>query len=79
LQFSLYQPILSPFQGRSILRRKVASNTASPRAISRFATGGKEALKAKGGEAATLLLEQIIQVPMPLVEEDERVTPSAVR
>ena len=30
------------------------------RAVSHFATGGKEALKTKGGEAATLLLEQII-------------------
>ena len=29
------------------------------RAVSHFATGGREALKAKGGEAATLLLEQI--------------------
>ena len=49
------------------------------KAVSHFATGGKEALEAKGGEAATLLLEQIIRVPMPLVEEEELVTPSATR
>jgi hypothetical protein len=49
------------------------------KAVSHFATGGKEGLEAKGGEAATLMLEQIVQVPMPLVEKDERVTPRVTR
>jgi hypothetical protein len=42
-------------------------------AISAYATGGEEAVKAKGGQAATLVLEHLKQTPMPIVEERERV------
>ena len=42
-------------------------------AISAYATGGEEAVKATGGQAATLLLEHLKQMPMPIVEERERV------
>ncbi len=42
--------------------------------MSTFAAGGEEAAKAKGGEAATLLLEHLKQEAMPLrAEEQERV------
>ena len=42
--------------------------------VSVFAAGGENAVKAKGGEAATLLLEHLTQEPMPILEkEPERV------
>ncbi len=42
--------------------------------VSVFAAGGENAVKAKGGEAATLLLEHLKQEPMPILEkEPERV------
>jgi hypothetical protein len=41
-------------------------------AISAYAKGGEEAVKAKGGQAATLLLEHLMQQPMSIVEERER-------
>jgi hypothetical protein len=41
-------------------------------AISAYATGGEEAVKATSGKAATLL-EHLKQMPMPIVEERERV------
>jgi hypothetical protein len=37
--------------------------------VSAYAAGGEEAAKAKGGQAATLLLQQLKQQPMPIVEE----------
>jgi hypothetical protein len=42
-------------------------------AMSVYASGGEEAVKATGGKAATLLLEHLKQKPMPIVEERERV------
>ncbi len=45
-------------------------------AVSAFAARGEEAVKAKGGEAATVLLEHLKQVPMPIIGEDERVMAS---
>jgi hypothetical protein len=36
-------------------------------AVSAYTTGGEEAVRAKGGQAATLLLEHLNQVPMPPV------------
>jgi hypothetical protein len=38
-------------------------------AVSAYAAGGEEAVKTKGGQAATLLLQQLKQEPMPIVEE----------
>jgi hypothetical protein len=43
------------------------------RAMSAYATGGEEAVKATGGQAATLLLEQLKQEPMPVIEAREHV------
>ena len=42
-------------------------------AMSAYTTGGEEAVKATRGQAATLLLEQLNQVPMPVIETRERV------
>jgi hypothetical protein len=43
-------------------------------AVSTYAAGGEEAVKATGGQAATLLLEHFQQQPMPILEEErERV------
>jgi hypothetical protein len=43
-------------------------------AVSAYASGGEEALKATGGQAATLLLEHLKQQPMPILDEErERV------
>jgi hypothetical protein len=42
-------------------------------AMSAYTTGGEEAVKATGGQAATLLLEQLNQVPMSVIETRERV------
>ena len=42
-------------------------------AMSAFTSGGEEAVKATSGQAATLLLEQLNQVPMPVIETRERV------
>lgn len=41
-------------------------------AISAYATGGEEAVKATGGQAATLLLEDLKQQPMPPILDEER-------
>jgi hypothetical protein len=45
-------------------------------ALAAFAAGGEEAVKTKGGQAATLLLQHLKQAPMPIVEE--RVQPVTV-
>ena len=42
-------------------------------AVSAYTSGGEEAVKATGGQAATLLLQHLKQVPMPAVEERARV------
>jgi hypothetical protein len=39
-------------------------------AVSTYAAGGEEALKASGGQAATLLLEHLKQLPMQILEEE---------
>jgi hypothetical protein len=41
--------------------------------VSAYATGGEEAVKKTGGEAATLLLQHLKQEPMPIIEERARV------
>ena len=41
-------------------------------AISAYATGGEEAVKATGRQAATLVLEHLKQMPMPIVDAEER-------
>jgi hypothetical protein len=42
--------------------------------VSAYATGGEEAVKATGGQTATLLLEHLKQQPMPILDEErERV------
>jgi hypothetical protein len=38
-----------------------------------YATGGEKAVKEKGGEAATVLLEHLRQAPMELIKEREKV------
>src|SRR5262245_33562614 len=43
------------------------------RVMSAYATGGEKAVKATGGQAATLLLEQLKQEPMPIIEAREHV------
>jgi hypothetical protein len=42
-------------------------------AVSAYAAGGEEAVKAKRGQVGTLLLQQLKQEPMPIVEERARV------
>jgi len=42
-------------------------------AMSAYAAGGEEAVKATGGQAATLLLQHLQQQPMPIIEERARV------
>jgi hypothetical protein len=42
-------------------------------AMSAYTTGGEEAVKATGWQAATLLLEQLNQVPIPIIETRQRV------
>jgi hypothetical protein len=39
-------------------------------AVSAYAAGGEEAVKAIGGQAATMLLEHLKQQPMPILEEE---------
>ena len=41
-------------------------------ALSAFAAGGEEGVKKAGGQAATLLLQHLKQVPMPNIEEPAR-------
>jgi uncharacterized protein YlaI len=42
--------------------------------VSAYSAGGEEAVKATGGQAATLLLEHLKQQPMPILhEERERI------
>jgi uncharacterized protein YlaI len=42
--------------------------------VSAYAAGGEEAVKATGGQAATLLLKHLKQQPMPILDEErERV------
>jgi len=41
-------------------------------AVSAYASGGEEAVKTTGGQAATLLLQHLRQEPMPIVEERAR-------
>jgi hypothetical protein len=40
-------------------------------AVSTYTAGGEEAVRAKGGQAATLLLEQLKQEPMPILEREQ--------
>jgi hypothetical protein len=42
------------------------------KAMSVYAGGGEEAVKMTGGQAATLLLQHLEQVPMPIIEERAR-------
>jgi hypothetical protein len=42
------------------------------KAVSAFTAGGEEAVRAKGGQAATLLLEHLKQTPMSPVETREQ-------
>jgi hypothetical protein len=42
-------------------------------AVSAYASGGEEAVKTTGGQAATLLLQHLKQVSMPSIEERDRV------
>ena len=42
-------------------------------AVSVYAAGGEEAVKMKGGQAATLLLQHLKQGPMPIIKERDRV------
>jgi hypothetical protein len=42
-------------------------------AVSTYVAGGEEAVKATGGQAATLLLQHLKQMPMPIIEERARV------
>jgi hypothetical protein len=44
-------------------------------AVSTYAAGGEEAVKATGGQAATLLLEHLKQQPMPILEEERERVP----
>jgi hypothetical protein len=46
--------------------------------VSAYTTGGEEAVRAKGGQAATLLLEHFNQLPMTIVETRERAPAAAV-
>ena len=41
--------------------------------MSVYAAGGEEAVKITGGQAATLLLQHLKQMPMPIIEERARV------
>jgi len=41
--------------------------------VSVYASGGEEAVKMAGGQAATLLLQHLKQEPMPIIEERARV------
>ena len=42
--------------------------------VSAYAAGGEEAVKKIGGQTATLLLEHLIQQPMPILDKErERV------
>jgi hypothetical protein len=41
--------------------------------VSTYATGGEAAVRAKGGQTATLLLEHLKQEPMPIIEAREHV------
>jgi hypothetical protein len=41
-------------------------------AVSAYTVGGEEAVRAKGGQAATLLLEHFKQTPMPVIETREQ-------
>jgi hypothetical protein len=47
--------------------------------ISAYTTGGEEAVRARGGQAATLLLEHLNQAPMSTIEMRERVRVAAER
>ena len=42
-------------------------------AVSAYVAGGEEAVKATCGQAATLLLQHLKQVPMPIIEERDRI------
>ena len=46
-------------------------------AVATFTAGGEEAVRAKGGAAARLLLEHFKQTPMPIIEEHEGVRVAA--
>jgi hypothetical protein len=48
-------------------------------AVSVFTAGGEEAVRAKGGQAATLLLEDLKQMPMSPVETRERAVEHGAR
>jgi len=38
--------------------------------VSAYAAGGEQAVKAIGGQVATLLLEHLKQQPMPILDEE---------
>ena len=42
--------------------------TQEREAVSVYAAGGEEAVTMMGGQAATLLLQHLKQVPMPIIE-----------
>jgi hypothetical protein len=42
--------------------------------VSAYATGSEDAVKARGGQAATLLLEHLAQQPIPIIEQHEHVS-----
>jgi hypothetical protein len=48
-------------------------------AVSAFTAGGEEAVKTKGGQAATLLLEHLKQMPMSTIETRERAVEQKAR
>jgi len=41
--------------------------------VSAYASGGEEAVKMTGGQAATLLLQHLKQGPMSIIEKRDRV------
>jgi hypothetical protein len=43
------------------------------KAVSAYASGGEEAVKMTGGQAATLLLQHLKQEPMSIIEKRDRV------
>ena len=46
-------------------------------AMSAYAAGGEQAVKTRGGQAATLLLQVLEQAPMPIIAKRDRVCPDA--
>ena len=57
----------------SIARTQERQFSEMWQAVSAYASGGEEAVKMTGGQAATLLLQHLKQEPMPIIEERARV------